>query len=400
MLSPAHVVAALEAKRAALEAYDLRAGEALDHYRQALAQFAQLDAASIRTLVDGIVSPGALPTAERVAGRAAVLPFRAPWENHQQARAWAMEALHGVTTVAVDGSQITPSPEFSLPLGAVQVGWFVNHHRPDSDYVKQILFEVLPPDELNQGEDISTRGFPDLQVNLRRFERECQQIARLARELAQPGAPGDAPPRAVCFLDGSLIVSFAAQMRPALRQRYVGAITALVDVSEATRIPVIGYIDTSYAGDLVALLDGLHGPSPGARLSDAGLLRREMAWGDRSEAWQCARDDLVFEENPASSYYERVHFLYLKTTAENAPARLDLPAWILEQGLLDWVVDVVRAECIVGTGYPYAVETADALAVITMQDRERFYRLCQAFLARAGAPLRYSRKAYSKRGRR
>ena len=32
-----------------------------------------------------------------------------------------------------------------------------------------------------------------------------------------------------------------------------------------------------------------------------------------------------------------------------------------------------------GNGYPYAVETADAVAVITMQDRERFYRLLQEF---------------------
>lgn len=400
MLSPAHVLAALEAKRAALQAYDLQAGEALDHYRQALAQFAGLDAAAIRALVGGVASPGALPTAERVAGRGIVLPFGAAWENHQQARAWALETLRGVATLAVDGSQITPSPEFSLPLGAVQVGWFINPHRAEGDYVKQILFEVLPPDELHQGEELSTRGFPDLQVNLRRFERECQQLARLAREFAPPRGAGSAPPRAVGFLDGSLIVSFAGQMRPTLRQRYVEAITALLDVSAATRVPIIGYVDTSYAGDLVALLDHLHGGGPGARLSDAGLLRREMSWGDRSEALQCARSDLVFEDNPERSYYGRVHFLYLKTTAENAPARLDLPAWLLEEGLLDWVVDVVRAECIVGTGYPYAVETADALAVITMQDRERFYRLCQDFLAREGAPLRYSRKAYSKRGRR
>jgi len=242
-------------------------------------------------------------------------------------------------------------------------------------------------------------------------------LARLAREYASPpGAEG--APRAIGFLDGSLIVSFAGQMRPALRQRYVEAITALLDVSAATRVPIVGYVDTSYAGDLVALLDRLYGGArlsdagarlsdaglrlsdAGARLSDAGLLRREMAWGDRSEALQCARSDLVFEDHPESSYYGRVHFVYLKTTAENAPARLDLPAWLLEEELLNWVVDVVRAECIVGTGYPYAVETADALAVITMQDRERFYRLCQDFLAREGAPLRYSRKAYSKRGRR
>jgi hypothetical protein len=55
---------------------------------------------------------------------------------------------------------------------------------------------------------------------------------------------------------------------------------------------------------------------------------------------------------------------------------------------------------VVGNGYPYAVETADAVAVITVQDRERFYRTFQEFAEKEGLPLRFSRKAVSKRGRR
>jgi hypothetical protein len=61
---------------------------------------------------------------------------------------------------------------------------------------------------------------------------------------------------------------------------------------------------------------------------------------------------------------------------------------------------VVRAECIVGTGYPYAIETADALAVITMQDRERFYGVLQDFVRANRINWTFSRKALSKRGRR
>ena len=44
--------------------------------------------------------------------------------------------------------------------------------------------------------------------------------------------------------------------------------------------------------------------------------------------------------------------------------------------------------------------TADAVAVITMQDRERFSRVFQEFAEKEGLPLRFSRKATSKRGRR
>ena len=36
--------------------------------------------------------------------------------------------------------------------------------------------------------------------------------------------------------------------------------------------------------------------------------------------------------------------------------------WIHRRGLLDQVLDVIRAEVVVGNGYPYAIETADSLA--------------------------------------
>ena len=169
-------------------------------------------------------------------------------------------------------------------------------------------------------------------------------------------------------------------------------------------MPVVGYIDTSYATDLVAMLRwaaGGGGVTEAPRISDGALLRDAMAWGDRTEAFVCARQDHLFDRGEeAQRYYERVHVVYLKTTAANAPARLDVPAWLLEDGRLDWVLDVVRAECVIGAGYPYAIATADAVAVITAQDRERFHRTFQEFPHQLGRPLRYARKAYSKRQRR
>lgn len=85
-----------------------------------------------------------------------------------------------------------------------------------------------------------------------------------------------------------------------------------------------------------------------------------------------------------------------KTTADGLPARLDVPRWVLEEGELEHVMDVVRAECVVGNGYPYALETADAAAVITQRDRERFYRVLQEFAEKRGLPLRFSWKSISK----
>ena len=51
-------------------------------------------------------------------------------------------------------------------------------------------------------------------------------------------------------------------------------------------------------------------------------------------------------------------------------------------------------------GYPYAVETADVLAVLTQADRERFHVLFQEFADRNGLNAYRSGKSASKRRRR
>jgi hypothetical protein len=393
MLSLPHVIQALRAKREAFLDYDGARLEMRDRYGEYVHELASGSYAAIRNQLKDIAKPGALPTAERIQGSAVVRPFAPRWAHHQEARAWAIRRLQGVPTYAIDGSQITPDPSLALPVGAVQIGWFENPHDGESRYVKDILFEVLPPDEL-MPDQVERQAFPDQLVNARRFELECRQLAAYMR------ANAGAAVKPVCFFDGSLVISFAAQMRVPMQRRYIGGILDLLNASEESRVPLVGYIDTSYATDLVSMLRWLHKDVQPPRLSDGGLLRPLMKWGDRTEAFQCARDDRLFEESPDLDYYGRVHFLYLKTTTTNAPVRLDLPAWLLEDGILESVLDIVRAECIVGIGYPYAIETADAVAVISMQDRERFYRVFQEFAQENRLSWSYSRKAQSKRGRR
>lgn len=392
MLSRAHVIKALQAQSDAFASYEQRASDARKLYEEALAWFAGQRREEIERLLAPYPRPGARPTAERVAGREVVLPFAPRWANHEEARVWALGVLQGVTTVAVDGSQISPSFDYSVPVGAAQVGWFVNPHDGAGRYIKDIAFEIVPPERLAEVGD-EEAGFPDLEVNLRRFELECAKLCEWMARLAADGS------RAVCLLDGSLTVSFAGQMRPALRARYVQAILGVIETSQRTHVPVVGYVDGSRSQDFVAMLTRLRNDDP-PRLNDAQLLRPHMDWGQRTEAFVCARDDALARDDPAQDYYSRVHFVYLKTTADNPPARLDVPAWVLGAGQLEWVMDIVRAECIVGLGYPYAAETADAVAVITAQDREHFYRVFQEFLAQLGQELRYARKAYSKRVRR
>jgi hypothetical protein len=394
MFQRERVIAALEAKAGRFAGYDIRLRDALLAYEQALATVQDLSAPELEARLAGISWPGARPTSEHTTYPNLVVPFTTglTWQNHEQARAWAMEILRDVPTVAVDGSQITPSKDFSVPVGAVQIGWFLNPHARDQHYVKDITFEVLSPDELAD-EDEDVVGFPDWRVNLQRFIGECARLIQFMHDYR------NASVKPVCFFDGSLVVSFVQHMLPDRQRQYIEAVMALLDTSESTRVPLVGYVDTSYANDLAVMLDIVTGHRSSQRISDGAILRNQMAWGDRSTTWICARNDGVLPAG-GSKYYDRVCFTYLKTTADRSPARLDLPRWLLEAGELNHTVDVVRAECVVGNGYPYAVETADAVAVITMPDRERFYRVFQEFAEKEGLPLRFSRKAASKKGRR
>lgn len=392
MLHRGRVIVALEEKAERFAGYQISVGDARQAYEEALERVAAMTRAQIEGRLGGIPSPGARPTAEHDA-KGFIVPFKQRWENHEQARKWARGVLLGVPTVAVDGSQIPPSKEISVPVGAVQIGWFVNPHDQERDYVKAVDFQIVAPDELVDDQDAfhsqNALGFPDRRVNARRFVHECEKLVALMEEAK------DAPVKPVCFFDGSLVISFAQHMDPPLQREYVGAVTALLAASEAYRVPLVGYVDGSYARDLVAMIHHVADLEGQRSVSDGALLRTRMGWGDRSAAYICAREDAVEQR-----YYERVVFVYVTTTAGGLPARLDVPRWVLEEGDLDRVVDIVRAECVVGNGYPYALETADAVAVITQRDRERFYRLFQEFAERMGLPLQFNTKAMSKRRRR
>ena len=403
MLVRSRVITALEAKKDRFAGYQVALGDRLNRYQEALRGLPSLSQSEIEGRLTQVDTdwPGARPTGEQDRLRDVVISFGERWPTHEPARAWARDVLLDHPTFAVDGSQIPPSRDLSVPVGAVQVGWFENPHARGSQYVKEITFEVLAPDELagqpdapaSQSGQTTVSPFPDAQVNVRRFELECQTMVDYME------AHADAHPAPLCFFDGSLVVSFAEHMRPELRQQYVAAVTAMIRTSEESQVPLVGYVDTSYARDLITMLSIVFGLPFPSHLSDGGLLRLHMQWGDRCQVYQCARDDNVLPLYGPLAH--RICFTYLKTTTDGQPARIELPCWIAEdEDQLAHVLDLIRAECVVGNGYPYALETADAVAVIKMEDRKRFYATFQQFAEKEGMSVRYSRKARSKQMRR
>ena len=92
--------------------------------------------------------------------------------------------------------------------------------------------------------------------------------------------------------------------------------------------------------------------------------------------------------------------LALSCTYTGGTIAQPLPPLPNGEGRLEHLLDVARAEAVVGNGYPYPLETADAVAVLSLEDRERFYRVFQQFAEKHDLRLRQSRKALSKRQRR
>lgn len=394
------VTRALQANQARFRAGEEAASRNIEWLRNELNTFLNLSVADIESILVHLEDAdesrfGARPTWEHDQ-MPFVLPFAEgrDWPHHHSARQWAARVLEKVTTFAADGSVIEPSGDMSVSVGLVQIGWYENPHNSTIPYVKDVSVEVVLPEDLRV-------DAPGVEIAWRRYQGETKRaIAFMKAHAGQRGA--------VAFLDGTLTISFVRGMTDSRQAQYHACINELLDVSEQTRVPAVGYVDSSDSIDFLGLMmSAVKGSKVGyenlrpMRATDAGLLaflQPRMLWGERCRAYICDRDDGV----TGNDYYrDRICFTYLQTAQQSSPARLEIPRWVFDDhDLFEWVLDVVRAECVVGVGYPYPLETADAVAVLSGPDRERFYRLFQSFAADNGIPVRYKQKPLSKRGRR
>lgn len=369
-------------------------------YREHLAELATLSASEVRARLQEIENPGALPTPEFDLAPNLRLPFSEQWTNHAEARAWACQSLLNHTTFAVDGSQIAPSPAFNIPIAAVQVAWFENHHTHEGSYVKDADIDILTPEELTV-EVNGTRVISEQQINLRRFEMETGKLCELMQQIAaKPEFMEHLP---VALFDSSLVISFADRLQEPMRGQHIQAMLRLLQCSQETGVPVVGYVDSSDARDLTRMIGHCFGLDEAEQVHDAELLD-SLTWGERTPVFVCKRGSADVKHASVLEMFEAqgqpIGFAYLKAASGAPPARLEIPMWVYERGLMDQVIDIIRAEVIVGTGYPYAIEAADATAVINTRDRETFYALFQQFAKKQGINLCVSPKSTSKVRRR
>ncbi|MBL8152071.1 MAG: DNA double-strand break repair nuclease NurA [Blastocatellia bacterium] len=380
MINRGKIVSAFEAKSSAFAMFERSFQSNSAIYQIKLAELSSFNYQQLNEHLSKYSAPGAFPSEEFEKYRNLKVNFSENWTNHENAREWAYEKLFGKTTFAVDGAQIMPSKHFSTPVAAVQVGWFENPHTPAGDFIKDTLFEVLTPNDLLMGTGIE-KQLSEQMVNLRRFRLEIETICNYMKTRSKQFHAY--PP--VVLLDSSIVISFADRWHQDQRKLFIEPMIELLDTAEDTGTPIVGYVDTTYACDITVMLRNCFGidtkPTP---VHDAYLFK-DLLWGERSIFFTCARSGLL---DAFGKHRRGVGFLYLKAN-QDLPVRLDIPVWIYKQGLLDYVVEVVLSEVIIGTGYPYALATATDIATISSEDRAVFYRIFQRFMENQQLPFHF-----------
>ena len=404
MLYPELLTSELRRQREDFQRYASEQSSDLQFYLGALRRLETTDFSELEKNLSRFENVGARPADELRGKKSFIFAFSEKWKNHEEARSWANRILQNRTTFAADGSQIYAEKDTSLPVGAIQIGWFENPHSAAQRYEKNAFFQILSPRVLLENQEDPMN--PETRVGEKRFHAEVDKTKEFLNKKCGWQERGERMPLA--FFDNTLLVSFSLPQTD-LQESFLQASVNLVRLSRDKRVPLVGYVDRSFSRDLLHLLDAFEGQRNADKktLYDATILNAKIGdaasilggWGNRTCFCYSDRKGLS-RFNDARTGQSLVGFVYLQTTFDSAPARLDIPSWIYEENLLDEVLDTVRAECVIGLGYPYALETADQTAVITMRDREIFLGALQEFANREKLNFSVSRKNVSKGRRR
>jgi hypothetical protein len=372
----------LNEKKAEFKDFSANQENTRNIYHQKLQRLEKTLTSEIQKIIKESGDFRAIPSQELDENKSFTVSFEQIWKNHEDSRSWAFEILKDRTTFAVDGSQIVPVRDTSMIVGAVQIGWFENPHSETKPYEKNAEFFVLSPTELIPKPH-------ETHVSEKRIHEEVERAKKFLESKRGWKERDERLP--LGFYDNTLIGTFQPS-----ESNYTSKMLELVKLSEETKVPIIGYTANSWSTDLLTLLDSFDVTQTNIDLlSDSDILFPKFLqlWGDRTIFCYAHRKSL-------EQFRTLVGFVYLQSTSDAAPARIDIPSWIYEANLLDEVLDIVRAECVIGLGYPYALETADQTALITTFDREIFYRALQEFAKLNKLNFSVSRKAASKGRRR
>lgn len=318
------------------------------------------------------------------------------------------------TVLAVDGSHIEIDRHRAAQCYLINLGQ-VNLHYGDKPGAalsnKAFLYGkdkdiIVENTQDNAGEEAGGGELLSAKCSI----DECQLLAKMVEEL-----PGIEP--VLALLDGTLILWGLAGQPPSVRQSLlqkglIPALDKIKAVANHRQMALASYISSPRSTDVVNAIrirlcnhqipnckqycftkEAIQECQAVGGLLDRELFGQFLASGERSP--------LFF--SPSSivrNFYgeHQVMFFYLNVGEEIA--RVELPSWIAEKPLLVELAHVlVYDQCQRGLGYPVALSEAHQQAVVTIADRDNFWRLVERTLVDASLSGNDSAKSRSKQTR-
>ncbi len=366
-----------DARLSAIKSYDAERSELTAEYRRELEKMKLIDTGMNSQLHQysgaKLLEPGKL-----------VHPFPYSWKNRHEAMEWVDSVLSGVAVGAVDGSQIYSDKNYEIPIAVIQTSRIFNRHA-NNDYKQETDVTIITPDEF---EDASVYSFGSEYVDARRFSMECDSVIRLMKEHE----------KLYVLLDGALILSHINVLNRNIREIYVKAIMRLLEASENTRAPVIGFIDTTMPRDITLMMHNLFKLKK-SKLADTHLFSH-LKWGERTAVFLCDRDDRRGEESKSvldnyGRFRNEIAFFYMRLS-NGLPARIEFPAWVFKEGMVDKLADIIRAQCVIRSNYPDILMRAHEAALIRMNEHALFYGMLENFCRTHGIKINKSAKHFHK----
>ncbi len=378
MLDLKNISLQFDLKVEAIKSYDIERSELAKEYRDELGRLKVIDL-KMNEMLPSYSGARLLELGKLIR------PFQFNWKNRHDAFEWIDSVLSGVAVGAVDGSQIYSDKSYEIPLAVIQTSRIFNRHTGDSEHKQETEAAIITPDEF---EAASVYSFGSEYVDARRFAAECDSMVQLMKEHE----------KLYVLLDGALTLSHINVLNKNIREIYINAITRLLETSERTKNPVIGYIDTTMPRDITLMMHHIFKLKK-SKLSDTRLFSN-LLWGERTAAFLCDRDDRRGEDSRAVlDYYGKfrnsIAFFYTRMS-NGLPARVEFPAWAYQAGQVDKIADIIRAECVIRGNYPDILMRAHDAALIRMSEYTLFYGMLDNFCKAHGIKIHKSAKHFHK----
>lgn len=310
------------------------------------------------------------------------------FDNIDTAISWAVNQFANSTITAIDGSQIMPSKELSYPIAMIQTGYFTIIFSNDfPNKPAETVSNTFPEILISSDSVISGAMLREGDVSLKRQSLEISTAKKLLDDLSKLPDP-------IILMDGTLIYSYMINLNPLTRQKAIDELVNFLQSAERHKIPVIGYIDTSYAKDLASTLLEMQSRTNIFPVSDGSILNTVLdRLGDYIIPFFCQREPIP----EYGSYANKICFSYMRVNSVKV-IRLEFPFWIWKSGRYESVMKSILAEAIVSHGYPRVLTRAHQTAVLNNADREKFHRIVlKYFNDHLDIPIKEMIKANMKR---